>query len=95
MRQCSRPLLQVFVSMAQQDTSTARGAIGILHSILSVVRAKIISGAVAHRATGLGAASVLRKTRHRFITNCNKLSNLSYNTRHAIDEVDCAMKEQR
>ena len=95
MRQCSRPLLQVFVSMAQQDTSTARGAAGILHRILSVVRAKIINDAVVPRATGLGAASVLRKTRHRFIANCNKLSNLSYNTRHAIDEVDCAMKEQR
>jgi len=29
------------------------------------------------------------------ITSCDKLSNLGYNTRHAIDQVDCAKKEQR
>ena len=29
------------------------------------------------------------------ITSCDKLSDLSYNTMHAIDQVDCAKKEQR
>jgi hypothetical protein len=31
----------------------------------------------------------------QLITNSNQLSNLRYNTLHAIDQVDCAMKEQR
>ena len=29
------------------------------------------------------------------ITSCDKLSDLGYNTMHAIDQVDCAKKEQK
>ena len=79
--------------MVQQDTSKASGAVGIIHRILSVVCAEIMSGALAHRAPGLGKERVVLD--RSLITNCNKLSNLSYNTMHAIDEVDCATKEQR
>jgi hypothetical protein len=57
--QCStnewrRPLSQVRVFIAQQDTSKARGAVGIAHCILSVGRAAIMRGAVALRATVRG-----------------------------------------
>src|SRR5262245_59418347 len=56
MRQCRRPISQVLVFMAKQDTSKASGAVGIAHHILSVGRAEIMSGTVAQKATGRGKA---------------------------------------